>query len=113
MASHWRRSGGSLSSIGEKQVERGKLWLVSPFIGEGEREEETVVPHVGVRMLVACRTSWTMARVRFPYPRSLNGGPRSGLQTWCEPKSVWAACTVHQFVLQTLSFLFFQTELNL
>jgi hypothetical protein len=27
--------------VGEKLVERGKLWSMSPFIGEGEREEAT------------------------------------------------------------------------
>jgi hypothetical protein len=77
-----------------------------PFIGAGEREEVTVVPHVGVRTLEACWTSWTTVHVGFPYPGSLTGGPRSGLQ-------IGMGCKVHRFGPLTIGFLFFQTTLNL
>jgi hypothetical protein len=72
--------------VGGKTVERGKLQLGTPFIGEGEREEVTVVPHVGDKMLATCWTSWTMVRTGLVYPGSLTGGPRSGFQTWHEPE---------------------------
>jgi hypothetical protein len=47
VASRWRWSGYDSPDIGEKWVERGKLRPVSPFIGQGEREEVIMVPHIG------------------------------------------------------------------
>jgi hypothetical protein len=66
-----------LTSALEKEVakEEGSAGI-SLFIGEVEREEAAPVPHVGVSTPVACRTGWTMAWRRVPYPRSLTGGPR-------------------------------------
>jgi hypothetical protein len=50
--------------IGEKSAERGKLRPRSPFIGEGEteREEVTMVPHVGDGRPMACRSGGTTVR---------------------------------------------------
>jgi hypothetical protein len=76
--------------VGEKLVERGKLWPMSPFIGTGEREEATVVPHVGDDRLTAYRSGGDAVRIGFPYLGSLTSGPQSAFQTWREPESVWA-----------------------
>jgi hypothetical protein len=78
-------------SIGDNSVERGMLWPRTLFIGEGKREEGTVVPHVGDGRPTACRTGWTVARRWIPYPESLTGGARSGFQTWREPELVEVA----------------------
>jgi hypothetical protein len=37
-----------------------------------------VVPHIGDGQPMAHRSGRDMARVEFPYPRSLTGGPRTG-----------------------------------
>jgi hypothetical protein len=69
----WRLAGGK--GVGGsprrwgKWVKRGKLRPMSPFIGkEREREEVTVVPHVGVRTPAACQTGWTTPRCQAPIP---------------------------------------------
>jgi hypothetical protein len=77
--------------LGKETVNRGSFARCLPFYRVGEREEANVVPLVGVQTPAACRTGWTTTHIGFPCSGSLTGGPRSGLQMWHEPKSVWAA----------------------
>jgi hypothetical protein len=63
--------------VGEKLVERMKVWLGSPFIGGGERQGSTVVPHVYDGWPTARWSDSDAVHVGFPSPGSLTGGPRS------------------------------------
>jgi hypothetical protein len=67
---------------------------VSFYRGRREGEEAIVVPHIGVQTSMTCQTGWSTTCIRFPSPESLIGGPQSGLQTWREPESAWAALSI-------------------
>jgi hypothetical protein len=68
-ASRWQRSGWLTSALG-KMGEKGEASADVSFYREGEREREeaTVVPHVGVRTPAACQTGWTTPRCQAPIP---------------------------------------------
>jgi hypothetical protein len=61
-----------LTSAEAKEMAKGEnLWPMSPFIGEGERERgASVVPNIGVRWLMACRSSGNTALHPLPCSRS-------------------------------------------
>jgi hypothetical protein len=95
-------------------VERRKLRPGTPFIGGGEREREgtIVVPHISNGRLTAHRSGEDAARVGFPYPRSLIGGPRSVFSNLARVQ-MGVGRIVPRFGPLTIGFLFFQTEPNL
>jgi hypothetical protein len=93
-------------TLGKEVVKEEALANVSHFIGKGEREAATTVPHIGVRMPVACRTGWSMARRRVPSPGSLTGGPQSVLSNQARART-GVGCTVHRSSSLRIGFLLF------
>jgi hypothetical protein len=66
------------SALGKEVAKEEASAGVTLFIGEGEREEAALIPHISVRTPAACRTGWTTARLRAPFPKSLTGGSSVG-----------------------------------
>jgi hypothetical protein len=81
--------------LGKEPAKQEATTDVTLFIGEGEREEATPVPHVCVRMLTASRTGWTTAWRWDPCPGLLTSGPRSVFSNLVWAQMGWAALFIN------------------